>query len=268
MIKTVIKPTQALFASLVLGLSIATPALAKDFVSSSKATDMIELYTSEGCSSCPRADHWLSTFKSGAVRNKNFTNNPVLFRDVIPMAFHVDYWDYIGWKDRFASPVYSERQRQHVRQGNSNQSYTPQFITNSNEWRAWFSGTRDWQANDKTVGVLKVSVPDNSQQLFVRFNPQNNVGSTAAKPTQYVLNVAVLGMGLQSRVTAGENVDTTLHHDFVVLKHEKQTVAANPSQWRLNMPAIPQSGQTQSALVVWLSEPNTQRTIQATGGYL
>lgn len=259
MIKLTIKPIPAIFAGLLLALTAASPALAKDYVSKSTATDVIELYTSEGCSSCPPADRWLSTFK----------NKPVLFRDVIPMAFHVDYWDYIGWKDRFASPVYSERQRQHVRQGNTNQSYTPQFITNNNEWRAWFSGNRKWDANNKTVGVLKASVPDNSNQLFVRFNPQKNSWSTnTAKPTQYVLNVAILGMGLQSRVTAGENVDTMLHHDFVVLNHQQQTVAANPSQWNLTMPAVPQSGQTKSALVVWLSEPNTQRTIQATGGYL
>ncbi|PWQ96490.1 DUF1223 domain-containing protein [Leucothrix pacifica] len=141
MINQVIKPGPAIVAGLLLALTAATPALAKDYVSQSTATDVIELYTSEGCSSCPPADRWLSTFK----------NKPTLFRDVIPMAFHVD---------------------------------------------------------------------------------------------------------------------TVLHHDFVVLNHQQQTVAANPSQWNLTMPAVPQSGQTKSALVVWLSEPNTQRTIQATGGYL
>lgn len=257
---TLINPTRIALSSLIIGLTFATPALAKEFTSKSQATDTIELYTSEGCSSCPRADRWLSTFK----------NKPVLFRDVIPMAFHVDYWDYIGWKDPFAKPANSLRQRQHVKQGNSSQSYTPQFVTNSQEWRAWFSGDRQWDANDKTVGVLKASLPDNSKTIHVRFNPQTNnwsSGSTA-KPTNYVLNVAVLGMGLKSKVTGGENVDTVLHHDFVVLNHYKQTVAANPAQWNVKMPTIPQSGQEKSALAVWLSEPNTQRTIQATGGYL
>ena len=260
MIKTSLKPVQLLVASLLTGLTLATPVLAKDFVSQSKATDVIELYTSEGCSSCPRADRWLSTLKK----------QPVLFRDVIPMAFHVDYWDYIGWKDKFAKPVYSMRQREHVKQGNSNQTYTPQFIANSNEWRAWFSGDREWDANDKTVGVLKASLPDNAKDIHIRFNPQSNSWSSGStnKPTHYVLNIAVLGMGLQSRVTAGENEDTVLHHDFVVLNHQKQTVAASPAQWRMSMPAVPKYGQTKSALVVWLSEPNTQRTIQATGGYL
>ena len=62
---------------------------------------MLELFTSQGCSSCPPADAWLS----GLVQRSG------LWREVIPLAFHVDYWDRIGWKDRFANPGYSERQR-------------------------------------------------------------------------------------------------------------------------------------------------------------
>lgn len=247
------------FAGLILGVTLSNVAMSKTFTSQSEATDVIELYTSEGCSSCPPAERWLSTLK----------NKPEVFRDVIPMAFHVDYWDYIGWKDRFAKPAYSLRQREHVQQRNTRQSYTPQFVTNNEEWRSWFSGDREWDKNTKTVGVLRADIASDKKTLQVEFSPQrSNWSGSVESPANYVVNVAVLGMGLQSSVTAGENVGVKLHHDFVVLNHAQQTVAASPSKWQLNMPPIPNSGQLKTAIAVWLSEPETQRTIQATGGYL
>lgn len=248
-------------ASTLIGLALLTsPLSAKEFVSQNNATEVIELYTSEGCSSCPPADRWLSSLK----------HNSETFKSLIPMAFHVDYWDYIGWKDRFAKPVYSLRQRQYVATGSVSQSYTPQMVANSGEWRGYISGQREWVPNDKNVGVLKATVQDNSDELTVRFAPHQRSWTTGSdkKYSNYVLNVAILGMGLSSRVTAGENHDRTLNHDFVVLDHQKLTVAANPAQWRVKMPATPNAGQTRSAVAVWLSEPNTQQIIQATGGYL
>ena len=226
---------------------------AKDFSSKSEATDVLELYTSEGCSSCPPAEHWLNALK----------DKPELFTDVIPMAFHVDYWDYIGWKDRFAKPSYSARQRSYVHSGRVSQSYTPQLVANSAEWAKWHRGQRVWSPNKKNVGVLKASVPDNAGKVLVKFDP-----TSKAKSGNYVLNVAVLGMGLSSKVKAGENRGETLDHEFVVLNHQQQTVASSPNQWVAAMPQIPQSGQKQSAVVVWLSEVGSQQVIQATGGYL
>lgn len=233
---------------------------AKAFISQKSATEVIELYTSEGCSSCPPADQWLSTLK----------DKPETFKSLIPMAFHVDYWDYIGWQDRFAKPVYSLRQRQYINTGGVSQAYTPQMVANSNEWRGFISGQRKWVPNDKTVGVLKATVQDNADTMFVHFAPHkpDYNADSQKKHRNYVLNVAILGMGLSSRVTAGENHNTTLNHDFVVLKHQKQTVIANPAQWQVAMPAIPEVGQTHSAVAIWISEPESQRIIQATGGYL
>lgn len=253
-------PKVAILTAIVGMSMLSSPLLAKEFVSQSNATEVIELYTSEGCSSCPPADRWLTSLKT----------KPETFKSVIPMAFHVDYWDYIGWKDRFAKPVYSLRQRQYVSTGRVSQAYTPQMVTNSNEWRGFISGQREWVPNDKNVGVLKATLPDNSNSLFVRFAPHKRNWNSASDKnlSNYTLNVAILGMGLNSRVTAGENHDRTLNHDFVVLSHQKQKVAANPAQWKIKMPVIPKAGQTQSAVAVWLSEPDSQQIIQAVGGYL
>ena len=250
-----------LMLALTISLSVlSTTISAKEMQSGVKATEVIELFTSEGCSSCPPAERWLSNLK----------NRADTFKSVIPMAFHVDYWDYIGWKDRFAKPEYSNRQRQYVQAGGVSQSYTPQLVANSGEWRGFIAGQREWVPNDKNVGVLKASLPENSDSIFVRFAPYKRGynQSSQKKYDQYVLNVAVLGMGLSTKVTAGENHDRTLNHDFVVLNHQAKRVNANPAQWKVSKPSIPDVGQNGSALAVWLSEPGTQKIIQAVGGYL
>ena len=85
-----------LFVGLPILLSAAEP---RRFTSGSNQVHLIELFSSEGCSSCPPAEQWL-----GGLREA-----PGLWRDFVPVAFHVDYWDRLGWRDRFSSPSYSER---------------------------------------------------------------------------------------------------------------------------------------------------------------
>src|SRR5882672_8121679 len=81
-----------------------------------EANALVELYTSEGCSSCPPADRWISSFANGADKR------------VVPLAFHVSYWDYIGWKDTFADERYTERQRALAKAAGARSVYTPQVI--------------------------------------------------------------------------------------------------------------------------------------------
>ena len=93
---------------------------------------LLELYTSEGCSSCPPADRWLSGLAAKGVNSER----------VVPLALHVDYWDYIGWRDRFAHPGFSERQRQMAVLGNSTLVYTPQVMLNGRDFRNWRNSGR------------------------------------------------------------------------------------------------------------------------------
>jgi len=88
-----------------------------EFNSGNKKVALVELYTSQGCSSCPPADEWLNTLK----------DKPGLWSKFVPVAFHVDYWDYLGWKDSFSKKEYSSRQRLHRKQGNVKVVYTPGF---------------------------------------------------------------------------------------------------------------------------------------------
>ena len=97
------------------------------FTSPVKQSTLLELYTSEGCSSCPPADQWLSTLK----------NDKKLWKEIVPIAFHVDYWDYLGWKDEFSKAEYTQRQRNYARWHNLGTIYTPGFVQNGKEWRGW-----------------------------------------------------------------------------------------------------------------------------------
>ena len=91
-----------------------------DLVVESKPTrtHLLELFTSEGCSSCPPAEAWLSNLK----------NEPRLWQDFVPLAFHVDYWDHLGWRDLFASKLWTERQADYSARWKAETVYTPAFV--------------------------------------------------------------------------------------------------------------------------------------------
>jgi len=88
---------------------------------------LLELFTSEGCSSCPPAETWLSGLRSA----------PGLWKEFVPASFHVDYWDYLGWRDPWASKIFSYRQRDYAQSWHSDSIYTPGFVLNGREWRSW-----------------------------------------------------------------------------------------------------------------------------------
>ena len=116
---------------IILGCLLAVPAFAAEtltVVSGQQQTAVVELYTSEGCSSCPPADQWLEAL----------IQIPRDELDVLALAFHVDYWDYLGWKDRFGSPRHTSRQRQLGANNNQRSIYTPEFFVDGIEAR----GTR------------------------------------------------------------------------------------------------------------------------------
>lgn len=224
---------------------VASPhCFAEEWNSGPLKTEVIELFTSEGCSSCPPADRWLSSLK----------HDPELFTEFIPIAFHVDYWDYIGWQDPFAKAEFSERQRQYVRAGHVSQAYTPGIVINSSEWRDWFRGARRWNNDDDYVGTL-IARLDQDQNLQVSFNGE------AAN----TLHIALLGMGLSTNVKAGENRGRELSHDFVVLK---LLTAKGANHWKVPLQGVPDAGQERSAIAIWVTAEDSMQILQATGGYL
>jgi len=166
---------------------------------------LLELYTSEGCSSCPPADQWLRALKLDDT-------------GLIALAFHVDYWDYIGWKDRFAKASFSQRQRQSAAQGGLGFVYTPQFMLNGRDFRSW---------NEARLkqGIASISEQIASVALSLSINAKTNDEILMSATAQSVriednhqtdVYVALYESNLTSTVTAGENMGRTLQHDYVV----------------------------------------------------
>lgn len=119
-------------------------------------TTLIELYTSEGCSSCPRADQWLS----GLSQKKN------LWKEFIPVAFHVDYWNYLGWKDKLSHHDYTARQQRYKAKGVLQSVDTPAFVVNGQEWRNIYNFDTSSDHSDSRPGVMKVTVEKRKIRVF------------------------------------------------------------------------------------------------------
>ena len=226
-----------------------TTLTAKEIIlnSGNQQTNLIELFTSEGCSSCPPADKWLNSFK----------NDPQLWKKIIPVAFHVDYWDYIGWKDSFAKPQNTLRQQQYQQEGGIRTVYTPGFVNNGEEWRRWF-GLKTIETSNKMPGQLSVTI--RGKQINAKFSPRTNY------PKHLKLNVALLGFGFKNKVVAGENSGLSLEHDFVVLSHISQDSSNNT--WKMAIPSNNTHKPSRLGIAIWVSRTNTQTPIQAVGGWL
>lgn len=170
----------------------------------------IELFTSEGCNSCPPADRWLS----GLVREA-----PPAAAPVVALAFHVDYWDYIGWRDRFASPVFTARQNARKLATGGTFMYTPQVTVDGRDARDWRRTTHPAQLR------FTPPVPAGADiRLDIRGQPGRQTVSlevdlkpeSGLTPAQSVAYLAVYENGQSSAVSAGENVGRRLAHDYVV----------------------------------------------------
>lgn len=175
-------------------------------VSGPQTNALVELYTSEGCSSCPPADQWLTRLKTQGNQ----------FGNIVPMALHVDYWDYIGWKDNFANPAFARRQRDMAASGHARGVYTPQLVINGLDTRSWLSESR-FKSEVASINRqpakaeihLAVSSPT-AKSVHV----STDIKTAEAGPLVYYL--ALQENNLQSTVNAGENRGELLRHDYVV----------------------------------------------------
>ncbi|MES9942598.1 MAG: DUF1223 domain-containing protein [Candidatus Thiodiazotropha sp. 6PLUC2] len=213
---------------------------------------LVELYTSHGCSSCPPADRWLSKLE----------NHPGLWRQLIPMAFHVDYWDGLGWPDRFASSAFSQRQRDYRHSGALGSVYTPGFVVDGQEWRGWFRHPELAAGKQLRVGRLTLAV-DPGAGVSAEFIPE---AGGHAKGLQ--ANLAILGFDLVSHIGGGENRGRDLSENFVVLSHSRSESGAETGKWSFSWPEISVNDAKRLAVVVWLSDPETGAPVQAAGGWL
>lgn len=175
-------------------------------VSGPQTNALVELYTSEGCSSCPPADQWLTRLKAQGNQ----------FGNIVPMALHVDYWDYIGWKDTFANPAFARRQREMAALGNARGVYTPQIAINGQDTRSWLSESRfknEIASINRMPAKAEIRLAVNTQTAK-SVQVSTNIKTSEAGPLVYYL--ALQENNLQSTVNAGENRGELLRHDYVV----------------------------------------------------
>ena len=157
-------------------------------------TPVVELYTSEGCSSCPPADKWASSMKGTSASG-----------GAVVQAFHVGYWDYIGWVDRFAAPAFTQRQRDVAAKNKLRGIYTPQAVLDGKDWPRW-GGTPASNEPARASIVLKQLGVD---QFEASVAPIAGAANWSAYWT-------VTEHGHNSKVLSGENKGEFLKHDFVV----------------------------------------------------
>jgi hypothetical protein len=209
-------------------------------VSRPQLTPVVELYTSEGCSSCPPADRWLSGLKAAAAQGR-----------VVAQAFHVGYWDYIGWVDRFALAANTTRQREIAAVHKRNGIYTPQLVRNGQDWRDYASALA---TRTEPAGASIRLVQSQPGQLEAQVTPADPAQSWAAYWT-------ITEHGHASKVKSGENAGEYLQHDFVVRQYVP--VPATRGVQTLQLRAVPRDGQEprQANLVVF--DPKTLKPLQA-----
>ena len=215
--------------------------------SGTRITPVIELYTSEGCSSCPPADQWLS----GLGRN-----NPT---PAVVQAFHVAYWDYIGWVDRFAQGAHTLRQRQIAQWNQQGSIYTPQLVLNGRDWRDWHrSGPAATAASGDArfeLGLRRIGAD--------QFEAQ--VNALPGAPADWSAYWTVTENGHSSKVKAGENAGELLRHDHVVRQYTQAgnfTTAPGVAQ-KLTLRTIPGVQEHPRRINLVVFEPRTGRTLQA-----
>ncbi|MBC7940227.1 MAG: DUF1223 domain-containing protein [Chitinophagaceae bacterium] len=231
-------------AVLLCGLATGAAASAQAVCQASStavAPTVVELYTSEGCSSCPPADKWLSTLKGRD--------------DVLALSFHVTYWDRLGWPDPFASAAYTQRQYDWASLHGSSNVYTPQTVVNGRDWRQWPNLPRPAQAG--AAAPVKLVLTRQGDQVLAE------VSAAAAGTPALAGYWAVLEDGHSSRVKAGENAGETLRHDHVVrlLKPVPQWAAA--SGLRSQFSVVKGAPETPRRVAFVVVDAKTQRPVQA-----
>jgi hypothetical protein len=187
-------------------LAVATLLILSQIVSAQKPFAIVELFTSEGCSSCPPADNLLSSIKEQAEKSHE---------NIITLAYHVDYWNKLGWKDPYGKYQYTVRQENYSRVLAEKEMFTPEAVVNG-KLSCIGSRREELDANIKKglSGVPKISVTIKKDSVirdsvFLSY-------TISAQDADFVLRIALTEDGLSSNVTAGENNGKVLKHDSVV----------------------------------------------------
>jgi hypothetical protein len=240
--------------SLLVGALLALPVEAAQCVAHSGAgtTALVELYTSEGCSSCPPADRWLAALGQRYAPGK-----------LVPLALHVDYWDYIGWKDPYAKREFSLRQRKLSQLQRMALVYTPQVVLQGRDFRGW--GTKGFDE-----AVARINDQPARARLKLELHGAGKEGldvEVSAEMVQPIddaaLYLAAYRSRLESRVAAGENRGRILTHDYVVLEWLGPFAISTRVAERRTLPLLPGAHAANSGVAAFVQSRRTGEVLQA-----
>lgn len=230
----------------------------KHFASGSQKVSLIELYTSEGCSSCPPADRWLTTLKEGEA----------LWENIVPVSFHVSYWDRLGWPDRFANRDFDTRQRQLARRANAG-VYTPGMFRDGAEFRTWRRNSVEsidrafTAASERTPSAGNLEIQETGDgQWSLSYQPAPGASGQVQEAF-----VAVLGNNLVNDIARGENAGRKLTHDFVVLQLENAQLREGSANALTASFTLDTSVTSEPAIAAWVVD-GSGNPVQALGGPL
>ena len=204
---------------------------------------VVELFTSEGCSSCPAADRFLAKLVAESRQSTGA---------IYPLAFHVDYWDRLGWKDRFSDPAYSQRQNEYVQALGLDSAYTPQMIVNGKEE---FIGSDESRAR-RSIATALERPPALTLELTAGAISDGvlPVDFAVSGSSRAVLRLAVVERNLESQVSRGENSGRKLTHENVVRVF--QSVPVGPTRKGHASVPLPASLVTSHAsLIAYAQDP-------------
>lgn len=219
-------------------------SLALELNSGAKKVNLIELYTSESCSSCPPAEKYISSLK----------NSKLLFKNIVPVSFHVSYWNYLNWKDRYSKEKYSLRQREISKKINSG-VYTPQILLNGKDYKKL---KRRTLISNEEVGNLKVLYDKNDIKMSL-------ISKKNLYKEQYKCFAVFMKNDVTSKITSGENSGKTLREDFIVIEDYSKRMTKNKRELYCHFKT--KKNIKYDALAFWVQNEKTNEVIQALGSY-
>lgn len=213
---------------------------------------VVELFSSEGCSSCPPADDLLRQITQEAKANH---------QRIFTLSFQVDYWDYLGWKDPFSSSQFTKRQYQNAQVLEASSVYTPQMIINGQKGFVGSDG-----AKAKTYIKEYLNVPS-SRSISLELKANNahqvevNYTCDDGDNAESVIHFALVESGLESHVTAGENQGRVLKHDHIV--REFKTIPAQRQGSVLFAKPSREDGPNDLSVIAYIQNEKTMRILCA-----
>jgi hypothetical protein len=244
----------AMSAFLAAGPAVAGACKA---ASGSQTAALVELYTSEGCSSCPPADRWLSGLSASGFAPAR----------VVPLSLHVDYWDYIGWKDPYGKREFSLRQRKLSQLQRMALVYTPQVVLQGRDFQAWGSSAFDAEVTRINAQPARARIA--LQILAVKDGMLEAQADAelldAAQLADAALYLATYENRLSGHVAAGENRGRVLSHDYVVLEWQGPYAfgAGGRLSERRALALLPKGIPANSGIVGFVQNRRTAEVLQA-----